>query len=640
VLHPVITKTLETARRDATRWRIPGLTAVSLSALILAIVCSYFWLVTYGTWSLRASEVKGVAFDSLAKHLLSFDASVDSDAIGFEGLTVGARTVMYWGAFPALLRIVPNLLLPSMYGLWSRPSCLLAALLALAAAVATSRAALAAAGQGWTGRILYLLTATVGFGLGTPLVYLLSCGRIYHESILWGLCGSFCSIYFIILLLNRQIAARRGLFGLSVSFAVTLLTRTTFAIPIALAMSLLTIQVFGGVRATSKVRAARVKVAVQLVLVLTPAVIGGAFHFWYNYNRFGSILDNTHIAGYMHPADFGGVFNLQRIPSALYNYFGLTTTSLSSHPPFFKLARVRYADDTLFFNWKEETLSLSLGSSWLLLGAALGVVTLVRSPRSASAIFITLCFVVQVFFISAFDFVTERFAAEYLPFLAYLFALHLRATAGSVPAGRALPLLLLALASLSAVATVGSALQWNQAVNVDVPLEYKVRLADLLYRDGSAPADRGTPVQLSDLVPLSEAGVPFAMRKNSTWDGLPLVLKGLRYRSGLGMHANGRATFAVPAGALTFWALAGIPDSTIRCPNGTVVFELFDQSDRLLYRSRTMRTGENPEQVEVPLEGVERLSLVVDDAGDGTDCDQAAWGVPVFISGPASSASR
>ena len=434
-----------------------------------------------------------MAFDSLGRHLLSLDASVDDEAIGFEGLKTGSRTTMYWGPFPALLRIIPNLVFPSMYGQWSRSSCLLAALLSLLATVGTTHTALTASRRTLNRRrIVWLTGATVGFALGTPVVYLLSCSRIYHESILWGLCGSLCSIFFVVRLLSRQITARWGLFGLACSFGVTLLARVTFAAPVAAALALLAGRALVAAVSAPKGPTNRWAAVLCLALAVAPALVAGAFQLWYNYDRFGTIWEKTRINSYIDAGEIGGVFNARRLPSAADNYFGLTTRSLSPHPPFFQLARVRYADDGLFFGWKEETLSLSLGSSWLVLGAVGGVVSLIRRPR-ALPVAIAFFFAVQALIISAYYMETQRFAAEYIPLLTLLFALWLSGLEKRSSPSLWWPATFLGLAGLSAVATVGSALQWNQALNVDVPREYKFLLANPPQSGGPGTRLRETP---------------------------------------------------------------------------------------------------------------------------------------------------
>jgi hypothetical protein len=616
---------------------IRGLFAV----VILAIAGLYLWLVTYGTWSFAGTELRGDAFDSLAKHLLKLDASVDYVTIDWEGLTVGSRTVMYFGPFPALLRIIPNLLFPSMYGQWSRSSCLIAALLSLAAALAFSRGALTAYGRTLDSRRwIGLVTVAVGFGLGTPVVYLVSCGRIYHESILWGLCGSLWGLYFVFRLLQRSISTLRGMAGLAVAFSVALLSRVTFAIPIAIALALLLVRALAEAFRLGTHKTGRTKAVLLLVLAVSPALAGGAFQLWYNYARFGSVFDISNINTYAHPADVGGVFNVRRIPSAVFNYFGLTSRSLINGPPYFQVARVRYANDALFLEWKEETLSLTLGSSWLVLGAALGVLALLRRPRSAPAIAVAAVFAGQALLISTYYFVTQRFSAEFLPLLMFLFATYLGVSAAPTRPARVISWLLPVLALGSAFVTVASTLQWNQAINDDVPLTYKVRLTKLLDREGSAPLCRGTVVRLSDLKPVAELASYAPMRKDATWNGVPLIMGRLYYPSALGMHANASVTYSVPGGAVAFCAVVGLPDRSISCPGGSVTFELHDQDGRLLYQSRTIRSGEGPESVFADLHGVDRLTLAVTDSGDGVDCDHGSWGLPEFLIEPAAASSN
>src|ERR1700722_2385260 len=54
----------------------------------------------------------GLAFNSMAEHLLEGRFDVDPDAIGAEGFDIGTRTVSYFGIFCAVLRI-PLVLEPS-----------------------------------------------------------------------------------------------------------------------------------------------------------------------------------------------------------------------------------------------------------------------------------------------------------------------------------------------------------------------------------------------------------------------------------------------------------------------------------------------------------------------------------------------
>ena len=64
----------------------------------------------------------GGAYDSQAEHFLRGDVDVDVDAIGHEAMIVNDKVRMYFGPFPAFLRIPLNFIYPAGYGKWSRIS--------------------------------------------------------------------------------------------------------------------------------------------------------------------------------------------------------------------------------------------------------------------------------------------------------------------------------------------------------------------------------------------------------------------------------------------------------------------------------------------------------------------------------------
>jgi hypothetical protein len=57
---------------------------------------------------------------------------------------------------------------------------------------------------------------------------------------------------------------------------------------------------------------------------------------------------------------------------------------------------------------------------------------------------------------------------------------------------------------------------------------------------------------------------------------------------------------------------------------GTVVFEVYGDGT-LLYRSPVLRGRLGSERIDVPLTGIHELRLLVTDAGDGINCDEANW---------------
>lgn len=615
------------------RWRRGTWSAV---AILIAILAVYAWLVTYGTWNFAGEETWGTAFDSLGKSLLAGHANVDPDAISWEGFNENGKTFISFGPFPAMLRIVPNAIFPGMYGRWSRLSCLLGAWLSLLAAILAMAPGLPWLERGPDRRTEFLVftTVAVGFGLGTPLAYLVSCGRIYHEAVIWGLCGSLWGIFFMLRILRGPGSSGKEFLGLSVSFAVALLSRVTFGIPIALGLVILGVRQARAYVAPSRPRGKKVGDLFRLLLWASPALAAGLFLLWYDYARFGSIWKTFDFAAtYVFPDKIGGVMNVARVPSALWNYFGFTTASLSAQPPFFQLAQVKYLNDAIFFGWKEQTLSLTLGSCWLVFAAALGLLSVLRRWRSWEFA-VSLAFLPEIAVIVSFYFVTQRYAAEFLPILVFLFALFLRDGARTARLGGRFAFLLLGLAVLSAGVTVASTLQWNMVDNGDVPREYKARLARLIGRSGHVSDWKGPRVSLLDLKPVQQSYSFAAARFGATWDDFPILLGNRFFARGIGMHAISRISYAVPEGATAFCAVVGLPGSSASCRVGSVVFELRDESDALLFRTGVVRAGDKPVRIDLHLHGAKEIALVVTDAGDGIDCDHGTWGDPVFLLPP------
>jgi hypothetical protein len=99
--------------------------------LMLSIV---IWVIaTTGGREIFVKEVLGEAFDSQAEHFLRGNVDVDDDAIRWEAMIVNGNTRMYFGPFPALLRIPLNFVYPAGRGAWSRISGFVGGELALIA---------------------------------------------------------------------------------------------------------------------------------------------------------------------------------------------------------------------------------------------------------------------------------------------------------------------------------------------------------------------------------------------------------------------------------------------------------------------------------------------------------------------------
>jgi hypothetical protein len=103
--------------------------------------------------------------------------------------------------------------------------------------------------------------------------------------------------------------------------------------------------------------------------------------------------------------------------------------------------------------------------------------------------------------------------------------------------------------------------------------------------------------------------------------GLPLQMADKLYTNGIGTHAPALALVQLDGKADRFRATFGVND-TGRTERGSVQLLVFGDG-KPLFKSSVVRGGDWPEVVEVPLAGVQRLSLQVTDGGDGMSSDHA-----------------
>lgn len=110
-------------------------------------------------------------------------------------------------------------------------------------------------------------------------------------------------------------------------------------------------------------------------------------------------------------------------------------------------------------------------------------------------------------------------------------------------------------------------------------------------------------------------------RRNHSIMEKPMMLGGRSFLRGLGAHAASRIVYPVPEGFRTFAATIG-KDQEVS--GGSVVFVVAGD-DNELFRSRVFRNDTPPETIAVPIPGVRRLALIVEEAGDDINADHADW---------------
>ena len=105
-------------------------------------------------------------------------------------------------------------------------------------------------------------------------------------------------------------------------------------------------------------------------------------------------------------------------------------------------------------------------------------------------------------------------------------------------------------------------------------------------------------------------------------DGNTLILDGLPYAKGVGVHANSQITFNLGGTYNSFFAYVGVDDEVGR--NGSVVFQILADGV-VLFDSGVMTGLSETRLANVDVTGRQTLTLIVNDGGDGSGSDHANW---------------
>jgi len=114
-------------------------------------------------------------------------------------------------------------------------------------------------------------------------------------------------------------------------------------------------------------------------------------------------------------------------------------------------------------------------------------------------------------------------------------------------------------------------------------------------------------------------------RRNRDVTNQPLRLATRRYASGLGTHAPSEIVYRLDGRYARFTCLAGAAER-----GGSVVFQVYGD-ERKLFDSGTLHGLSEVHRLDLPVGGVQRLRLVVTDAGDGYIHDMANWANPQLL---------
>ena len=441
------------------------------AVLVLGVL---LWIFTMtGGRQIFVKEVLGEAYDSQAEHFLRGDPGVEYGAIRHEALIVGGKTRMYFGPFPAFVRMPLNLIYPSGRGYWSRICGFCAGMIALAAFAGLIRTALRSSQlssrwKSWLGN-----ACLVGFAFGSPLLLLLGNLSIYDEAIIWALAWSLAALYFALRCRTAEgVVLTLCLLAFSLCAAAALLSRATFGAPLLLVAPILALRLFH----RNPIR--------NLAALFLPLGAAFLFHLFLTYAKFGDFSGMPlRYSINSVQRDFAlkhGLFRLERVPYSFADYFILRYPEFQRDRPFLKARRQPYNHPTLYVMPFTETYSSLLWcSSWLVLGAVIGVVMLLRPggpdwvDRAIAAIFLF-----QGIVILSFMGLCQRYAAEFFPFLVFAFLLFLQG-------GRAafhLRYLFIGLVAVSVVINSLTTVSWLVEADMNVPAETRAKWNEFLGR--------------------------------------------------------------------------------------------------------------------------------------------------------------
>jgi hypothetical protein len=442
---------------------------------LILVLSALLWVFTMtGGRQIFVKEVLGGAYDSQAEHFLRGNVDVDGADIGHEAMIVNGKARMYFGPFPAFVRMPLNFVYPSGRGYWSRISGFCAGIIAIVAfagliGMGLRASQLSPRWRNWVGN-----ACLVGFAFGSPLLLLLGNLSIYDEAIIWGLAWSLAALFFAFRSRETEGGAlTRSLLGFSLCAAFALLSRVTFGAPFILIAPFLVLPI----RRENRI--------VNFAALFLPLGAGLSFYVLLNYAKFGSFTGATYDF-YINPVhrEFArqhGIFNLIRVPYSFVDYFSLVPPPLHFQPPFLRVGRHVLSDSAPFsLPLSEIFLSIPWCSSWLVVGATMGIICLIRAGRAdyfqrwvAVALFAQFVCMLSYFALA------QRYAADLYPFL--IFCLVVFLSSGGVALLRSRHIIV-GLVALSVVINCLATISWLIDADHNVPGKTRAAWKMLLGR--------------------------------------------------------------------------------------------------------------------------------------------------------------
>jgi alpha-galactosidase len=118
-------------------------------------------------------------------------------------------------------------------------------------------------------------------------------------------------------------------------------------------------------------------------------------------------------------------------------------------------------------------------------------------------------------------------------------------------------------------------------------------------------------------------------QKDKSVTGKQISIAGKIFATGLGTHSISQFDLDLRRKPARFTAFVGMDDGAMKRP-GSVNF-IISGDGKVIWESGIMKPGDQAKPVDIEIKRVKKLSLIVTDAGDGSDYDHADWAEAVFI---------
>ncbi len=396
----------------------------------LAAAVPFLWRLLGSRASLLQHTWRGDFFDVQARSLLHLRWDVPRRVVDGEGFRIHGKEYIYFGPWPALLRLPLAAVTRRFDGRLSQLSMVGAWAVAMAglARLAWNTRALSRGQQEPTQRECVVVGVFVlVVGVGSPILFLGSRPIVYNEAVLWGLAWTLVALASVITFIRTP--APRTLAAASGFATLAMLTRASMGIApvLALAMVLVAVPVSAFRRAAAVSDAVAAKGRLwQLLAGLALPLVSYAYVNWAKFGTLLSIpferqlstMHDARLRAIVH-ANGGTMFELRALPTTVAQY--LRPDGLGLRFPFPVLPDPGHAYGSAKFVAIQSTTSIPASMPALTLLALIGVVVLLRADNPYKSLRIPVAGALASTLVTlTYAYITNRYLADFLPALLLL----------------------------------------------------------------------------------------------------------------------------------------------------------------------------------------------------------------------------